>query len=125
MNSHADWHVFPNFIFLHGNVDGLLAYRARPDGNDPDSCIFDAWSLVRYAPGGEPPLQKEFYNDWRDHDGWGRILTQDFNNFEDIQRGMKTRSFRGSRTNPVQERVVVNFHRTIHQYIEKGRAQES
>ena len=49
----ADWHVFPNLVFLP-TADAALFYRARPNGNDPDSCIFDIWSLVRYPPGAEP-----------------------------------------------------------------------
>ncbi|HKX79338.1 MAG TPA: aromatic ring-hydroxylating dioxygenase subunit alpha [Novosphingobium sp.] len=120
--SHADWHFFPNTAFLHGNIDGLLWYRTRPDGDDPNHCLFDVWSLVRYAPGDEPPLQREFYENWRDYDGWGRILKQDFMNLEDVQRGMNVRSFKASRTNPVQERVVVNFHRNLHAHIARERA---
>ena len=63
----ADWHVFPNLIFLP-YPDGALFYRARPDGDNPDSCIYDIWSLVRYAPGAEPPLNREIYHgvdDWK------------------------------------------------------------
>lgn len=117
MNSHVDWHVFPNSVYLHGSVDGVLWYRCRPNGADPESCIFDVWSLMRYAPGKEPPLVREFYEKWTDTE-WGRILTQDFENFSAVQEGMQSRAFRGSRTNPVQERAVFNFHRALHQYIE-------
>lgn len=119
-NSHADWHMFPNSVFLHGNVDGMLWYRARPDGDDPESCLFDIWSLVRYAPGAEPPLQREFYDSWQDNPDWGLVLTQDFRNIEDVQRGMRVRSFRGGRTNPVQERAVSNFERTVREYLSGG-----
>jgi len=115
--SHVDWHVFPNTVFLHSSVDGVLWYRARPDGSNPDSCIFDIWSLARFAPGAEPPLKREFYADWREHD-WGRILTQDFTNLVEMQRGMKSRAFTGSRTNPVQERVVSNFHRVLRDFLD-------
>ncbi|CAH2917480.1 MAG: Phenylpropionate dioxygenase and related ring-hydroxylating dioxygenases, large terminal subunit [uncultured Paraburkholderia sp.] len=45
----ADWHVFPNLVFLP-YPDGALFYRARPDGDNPDSCIYDIWSLQRFAP---------------------------------------------------------------------------
>src|SRR3546814_5693202 len=61
-----DWHVFPNLVYLHSSVDGVLCYRSRPNGRNPDSCIFDVWSLVRYAPGKEPPLNREYYTDYRD-----------------------------------------------------------
>src|SRR5580658_8882582 len=77
----ADWHVFPNLVFLQ-TADAALAYRARPNGNDPDTCVFDIWSLVRYAPGTEPPLRREFYPDPMVDtvERFGLILSQDFQN---------------------------------------------
>lgn len=118
-NSKLDWHVFPNTIYLHGFVDGVLWYRARPNGHDPESCIFDVWSLQRYGPGQAPPLQREFYANWRDGD-WPLILSQDFANLADVQRGMKSRGFAGARTNPVQERAISHFHRTLRRFINEG-----
>lgn len=112
MAGRQDWHVFPNSVWLLSGLDGLLAYRARPHGHDPDKCLFDVWSLVRYAPGQEPKVEREYYTDWRDCD-WGRVLSQDFANLERIQRGMKSRGFVGARTNPRQEQAISNFHRMI------------
>lgn len=112
----TDWHVFPNHVFLPA-PDAMLAYRARPYKNDPDRCIYDIWSLVRYAPDQVPPLKREFYENWQDHDGWGLILEQDFRNLADIQEGMKSRGFPGSRPSPVQERSVSNFHRVLRRYV--------
>jgi len=98
-------------------MDGSLWYRARPNGDDPDSCFFDVWSLVRYADGKEPPLERQFFADWKDHDDWGGILPQDFQNLGEVQQGMKSRGFVGSRTNPIQERPISNFHRVLHEYL--------
>jgi phenylpropionate dioxygenase-like ring-hydroxylating dioxygenase large terminal subunit len=112
-----DWHVFPNMIFLP-YPDGALFYRARPDGDNPDSCIYDIWSLARFAPGAEPTLDREMYygdEDWKVEAHFGKILTQDFSNMCEVQRGMKSSGFRGSRTNPKQERAVSNFHRALHE----------
>lgn len=114
----VDWHVFPNFVFLPSSFDGLLAYRARP-GKTPDKCIFDVWALMRYAPGKQPPLQRQFHADWRDA-SWGRILTQDFSNFADVQLGMKSRAFTAAKTNPVQEIPISNFHRALRDFIVNG-----
>ncbi|MES2258363.1 MAG: aromatic ring-hydroxylating dioxygenase subunit alpha [Pseudomonadota bacterium] len=119
----ADWHVFPNLIFLP-YPDGALFYRARPDGDDPDSCIFDIWSLARYAPGAEPPLKREQYygrDDWKENavEHFGLILSQDFQNMINVQQGMRSRGFAGSRTNPLQESVVWNFHRVVREYLER------
>jgi hypothetical protein len=107
--------VFPNTIFLH-TADGVLWYRARPNGRDHDSCIFDVWSLERYVPGKEPPLKREFYSDWRQAE-WPLIYKQDFVNLNSLQRGMKSRGFAGQRTNPVQERVIINFHRALRRFL--------
>lgn len=110
-----DWHVFPNFIFLM-NFDAGLFYRIRPNGDDPGSCIFDIWSLVRYVPGGDPEIKHEFYERWQDCD-LGLILTQDFLNMEHVQRGMKSSGFSSSRANPVQESPIINFHRAVRKYL--------
>jgi hypothetical protein len=110
-----DWHMFPNFIFLIGMDSGLF-YRIRPNGDDIESCIFDIWSLVRYVPGGEPEIEHEFYENWRDCD-LGLILTQDFTNMEQVHRGMKSSGFSAARTNPIQETPITNFHRVLREYL--------
>lgn len=116
-DSGLDWHVFPNLIYLHGFVDGLIAYRVRPNGHDPESCIMDLWSLDRYGPDEVPPLKREFYEDWRTGD-WGRIYEQDFENIPGVQKGLKSRAFKGERTNPVQERLIPHFHRSLRRFLE-------
>jgi phenylpropionate dioxygenase-like ring-hydroxylating dioxygenase large terminal subunit len=113
-----NWHIFPNHVFLQLK-DGSIAYRARPNGDDPDSCIFDIWSLVRYTPGTEPPLKREFYPDFRDKtvERFGYILSQDFGNFGAVQKGMKSMAFQGSRINPLQESELSNMHRVLREYL--------
>lgn len=114
----VDWHVFPNHAFLM-TPDAYLGYRARPNGDDPDSCLFDIWSLVRYAPGTEPKVTREFYPDGlADPVGaFGLILAQDIANMTEVQAGMKSRGFAGSRTNPLQESTVYNLHRMVREYV--------
>ena len=114
--SKLDWHMFPNTIYLHGFVDGVLWYRARPNGHDPESAIFDVWSLQRYGPGQAPPLQREYYADWRQGD-WPLIFRQDFSNIGEVQKGLKSRGFTGARANPVQERAISHFHRTLREFL--------
>ena len=112
-----DWHIFPNTVVLP-TVDGALWYRARPNGNDPDSCIFDVWSLGRFKPGTEPKIEREFYARIEEFKDNVPFLEQDFDNLKMLQKGMHSRGFTGSRTNPVQEITVSNFHRVLHQYID-------
>ncbi len=113
--SGLDWHIFPNSVFLHGMVDCVLWYRTRPDIDDPESCILDVWSLRRYGEGQAPPLQREYYEKWEDGE-WGMIFEQDFVTIPEVQRGMRSQAFQGSRPNPVQERVISNFHRILREY---------
>ena len=117
----VDWHLFPNQIMLQSPI-GLLGYRARPNGHNPDSCIWDVYSLRRYAPGQEPKVALEWNEDITDVGFWGKILIQDYENMGDVQRGMKSRGFLGARTNPKQEVAVSNFHRALHETIAKGMA---
>jgi len=113
------WILFPNFIIVHAMIDSMLVYRARPNGDDPNSCLFDVWSLTRYAPGKEPPLNREFYNHVLDAD-WGLILRQDFEHFEDVQRGLRSSTYAGHRPNPVQEAVISNFNKALREFILEG-----
>jgi hypothetical protein len=100
----------------------MLFYRARPDGDNPDSCFYDICSIARYAPGAEPPLKREFYwgvDDWKIDtvERFGLILSQDFANMTEVQKGMKSKGFRGARTNPLQESAISNFHRVLREVL--------
>ena len=114
-----DWHVFPNLVLLP-QPTGMLMYRARPAGPDPDRCLFDVWSLVRFAPGSEPPIERVWIEDWKEHDGWGRIFRQDWANIEAVQRGLHSQGFAGLRTNPVKESAIPNYHRVLRRYLHDG-----
>jgi hypothetical protein len=118
-----DWHVFPNTIFLHGSVESVLWYRMRPNGTDVNSCIFDIWSLERFAPGKEPPIKREYYADWEKAD-WPLIFIQDFTNMPKVQKGMKSRGFKGGLTNPIQERTVSSFHRMLRRFMQDPHADD-
>ena len=111
----ADWHIFPNFVTLPW-FDGALCYRARPDGDDPDRCIFDIWSLVRYAPGKEPPLERRVVRDPY-AESVSPIIDQDISNMGEVQKGMKSSVFTKCRPNPVQEVPVINFHHNLERYV--------
>jgi len=111
----ADFHIFPNMVVLP-YFDGALWYRARPNGDDPDTCIYDIWSLARYAPGQEPPLERRVVNVMAG-ESVGTILDQDISNMSKVTRGMKSRAFRFARPNPVQEVEVSNFHRVLEEML--------
>lgn len=118
----VDWHLFPNQVMLMGPT-GLLGYRARPYGLDPDKCVWDVYSLQRYAPGAEPKVEQEWSQDHGDVSFWGLILTQDYQNMAEVQKGMKSKGFKGAKPNPRQEVAVLNFHRALEEFMEKGYAE--
>jgi hypothetical protein len=110
-----DWHIFPNTIILPGPTFALC-YRARPHGYDPDSCIFEVYVLERFPEGQEPKTEWEHKPDPTE-ERWLKILSQDFGNMPQVQKGMKSRGFAGARPNPVQEVAVIHFHRLLSKYM--------
>jgi nitrite reductase/ring-hydroxylating ferredoxin subunit len=113
-----DWHLFPNSVILQG-ITFALCYRARPNGADPNSCIFEVYVIERYPEGGEPRTEWVHVPDPEDA-RWPEVLRQDFGNMPYVQRGMKSRGFIGARPNPRQEVGVLNFHRTLAEYMGSG-----
>jgi phenylpropionate dioxygenase-like ring-hydroxylating dioxygenase large terminal subunit len=112
----TDWQIFPNSSLLP-SLDGALWYRVRPDGTDDQACIFDIWVLGRYAPGQEPQVEQEVFASPEAFTGRSPFLEQDFKNLAAVQKGMRSRGWRGARPNPIQEVSVSNLHRVLHQYL--------
>src|SRR6185312_15302032 len=101
------WSLFPNQTILQG-VTFALCYRVRPYGDDPNKCIFESYALERFPEGTEP--KTEWVHAEPTAEKWGLVLAQDFANMEWVQKGMKSRGFRGPQPNPHQEQKVTNFH---------------
>ena len=114
------WSIFPNMSILQG-ITFALCYRARPYGEDPDKCIFESYAIERFPPGQEPKTQWVYAEP--NAEQWGKVLAQDFSNMAAVQRGMKSRAFRGTLPNPHQERKVTNFHRVLSAYMGTGSPQ--
>ncbi|MGB8365089.1 MAG: SRPBCC family protein [Rhizomicrobium sp.] len=111
------WHLFPNLSILQG-VTFALCYRSRPYGDDPNKCIFEAYAIERFPPGEEPKTEWVYAEPTAEK--WGPVLAQDFSNMKWVQKGMKSRGFRGPLPNPHQERKVTNFHRNLARYMGTG-----
>jgi nitrite reductase/ring-hydroxylating ferredoxin subunit len=113
-----DWHIFPNSVILQG-ITYALCYRSRPNGSDPNSCIFETYVIERYGEGEEPETEWVNVPDPADP-RWPEVLQQDFGNMPYVQRGMKSRGFMGARPNPRQEIPVYHFHKTLAEYMGTG-----
>lgn len=111
------WSMFPNQTILQG-VTFALCYRVRPYGDDPNQCIFEAYAIERFPEGEEPKTEWVYAEPTAEK--WGSVLAQDFANMEWVQRGMKSRGFRGTLPNPHQEQKITNFHRHLGRYMGTG-----
>lgn len=115
----VDWNVFPN-LGLVMSFDGCLIFRARPRGDNPDQCYLDIWSVLCWAPGECPGVKRLHLTDWRkEKHHIPSLLIQDTSNIEYVQKGVHSLALKALRPNPVQERQITNFHKTINQYILK------
>jgi hypothetical protein len=108
-----DWHIFPNTILLP-LASNCLCYRVRPNGEDPQSCIFEIYELELFPPGEEPKVENMRNDDIYDEAFWGEFLLQDFQQMQATHKGVKSASFNGPRLNPAQEQAISNFHRAYH-----------
>ena len=116
LTSVDDVFVFPNVV---GPIypGSAIVFRMRPDGLDPDRSIKDTWVLEWPSPAHPPRVvEPRIYTDWTARD-WGMVTNQDYANMVEVQTGMKSRGFRGSRLNPRQESNVLHMHRVIDRYL--------
>lgn len=109
--------LFPNMNMIPGPTFSLY-YRVRPWGTDPDKCLFEAVALDRF-PEGEEPDTEWIYAE-QDLAAWPHVIAQDISNMVEVQRGYKSRGFKGCRPNPWQERKVTNLHRHLARYMGIG-----
>lgn len=114
----SQWFIYPNFM-IHPSFGNAIVYRCRPDDmNDPESCIFDFWSVTLYPEGQEPgkPTFGGVHTPYEE-DQWPLIPAQDFSNIERQQRGLHTPGFKASRLSYKWEDGISNFHVHLDSYL--------
>ena len=105
-------------------AESLLAAEAPADAAHPlalpwaYALAWTRYALERYPEGQEP--KAEWVQAEPTAEKWGSVLAQDFSNMEWVQKGMKSRGFRGTLPNPHQEQKVTNFHRHLARYMGIG-----
>ncbi|MBD0735128.1 aromatic ring-hydroxylating dioxygenase subunit alpha [Streptomyces sp. CBMA29] len=112
------WNVFPNTILLP-NQGSMFMYRARPNGSDPDSCLFEIGSLDLIPTADydkKREFQPEYFENWRDAD-LGEVFNQDLSNAKEVTVGMHSPSFDGHRLSEDQEMTIYNHHRVADRFI--------
>lgn len=116
--------LFPNAV-LFGGLGSPLFYRARPDGNDPESCLFEVMLLLPVAPGAERPAP--FKKRWLEpHEKWsdvpelsffGPVLDEDQEIMPRVQRGLRAARKPGVTLALYQESRIRHFRRTLERYV--------
>jgi phenylpropionate dioxygenase-like ring-hydroxylating dioxygenase large terminal subunit len=111
-----DYCIYPNMVGPISAGNWIL-FRFRPNGDDPDTCLYDVMFLHRFGADEEvPPVEYEFYPNWREHDGWGPTIGQDLSNMGLVQAGMHETSYEALRLNR-QEAGVRNFERFVDRFM--------
>jgi phenylpropionate dioxygenase-like ring-hydroxylating dioxygenase large terminal subunit len=111
------WQIFPNFQIGHA-VNNALCYSARPYGDDPNKCIFEAAVYELFPKGQEPKTEWTFSP--ATEEAWCYVLGQDFSNMAAVQKGMKSAGFKGTKPNPYMERSTANLHFNLAKYMGTG-----
>lgn len=108
-------HVFPNLTFLpaYGNS---IAYRVRPDGDDPESCVFEVWALQIPAADDADP-DPPVVEDVPDVEDWPQIFKEDFGNVRRQQKGVRTKGLADLIMSEKYEAMIVNHHATVDKYL--------
>lgn len=118
--------LFPTLLFP-------MVYRFRPNGNDPDTAIFDLIFLQPLPESGERPepapvVELDFHQSFHEVPGFdpglATIYDQDTGNLAAQQRGFKSSVKRGETLGNYQEVRIRHLHRSIDRYIARGLAEE-
>jgi phenylpropionate dioxygenase-like ring-hydroxylating dioxygenase large terminal subunit len=108
------YYSFPNFFMLPG-LSSTVTYRIRPLG--PEECLFEIWSLSRYAKGEEPPKpvrpEPMAGNDPRTPP----VPKQDFANLPRQQRGLRAGGVDFMRLSDKIEGMIGNYQRLVDGYL--------
>ncbi|MDB5968695.1 MAG: aromatic ring-hydroxylating dioxygenase subunit alpha [Hydrocarboniphaga sp.] len=110
--------LFPNFLILPqaGNTE---MYRSRPDGDDPNRCIFEIYSAKTYPAAVRPPRATvEHVTDFDDPEQLLLIPRQDLSNIPRIQQGLRSRGMRQTWLAANQEQIILNMHRELDRHLQ-------
>jgi Ring hydroxylating alpha subunit (catalytic domain) len=119
-----EYFLFPNFMPWAGLLTSF-AYRFRPDGHDPDSCVIDIMVLEPVPEGrprpAAPPTKHlgpgESWADVPELGVFGKVFNQDGSTLGRVQRGLRA-SVRSSTTLArYQESRIRHFHATLDAYL--------
>lgn len=117
--------IFPNAV-LAGDMGVSVNSRVRPNGNDPDTSIFENLILLPCLPDKRPSpapthwLQPD--ESWTNASGLGKqlgeIFDQDTLNMARVQRGLKASAKAGITLSRYLESRIRHFHQVLDRQLE-------
>jgi nitrite reductase/ring-hydroxylating ferredoxin subunit len=110
--------VFPNLMILP-QAGNAMIYRVRPNGFDPDSCIFEIFSTKTY-PAATKPSRAVVQNvsDYSDPEQLLLIPRQDFSNIPRMQKGLHSNAMRQTWLAKEQEKIILNMHQELDRFLQ-------
>ena len=110
--------VFPNLLILP-NLGNTMIYRIRPNGLDPDSCIFEILGTTTYAADKPVPRAEVVQvTDPSDPEQLPLIPRQDFSNVPRVQIGLHSLGCRQVWLADRNEKIILNMHRELDRYLQ-------
>ena len=127
MVDQIEYTVFPNFT-VWPTIVAPLVYRFRPDGDSPNSSLFEVWLLHPIADDGshpEPAAEQrlnpeELWASVPKLGAYGPIIDQDIPNMRRVQKGIKASAKKTASLGSYQESRVRAIHETLDRYITEG-----
>jgi phenylpropionate dioxygenase-like ring-hydroxylating dioxygenase large terminal subunit len=118
-----EYFLFPN-LTLFGGLSPLC-YRVRPDGHDPNACLFEVMLLVPVPDGApRPPTAKlrwlraeERFSSVAELGYFGQVLDQDEEIMPRVQRGLRAARKPGVTLAAYQESRIRQMRRTLAEYL--------
>jgi Ring hydroxylating alpha subunit (catalytic domain) len=109
--------VFPNLMLLP-QAGNCMIYRVRPDGLDPDRCIFEIFSTKTYPAAEKVPRAiAQTVTDLQDPEQVLLIPRQDLGNIPRMQKGMHQQGMHHTWLANEQEKIILNMHHELDRYL--------
>jgi nitrite reductase/ring-hydroxylating ferredoxin subunit len=113
-----DWNLFPN-LMIAPMSEACFVWRFRPDGDDPDSCLYDMWVLRKFPPHEpSPPIVRLFFERPADmpRSKENLAILQDLANLSNVQRGLHSNGVTHLKCGR-SEANIRHFHRVLDRYL--------